>query len=235
MLQSAARRLSRQLSARLWHLESRNCAMCMTSSSSGNWTQVEQDDDSDSDSAAALRLRLLDAALPHVSVHGWSVAALHAGARDLSLSPAVVGVLPRGAAQLAEHAVAAANAALAARLAAASPALSALPLRDALLIGLRTRLELVAPHITAGTWPQAMALLSSSPSSSAASLVLLGQLVDEVLHAAGDMSSDMTWCGCGRVGDMQTHHLPRCSASGQAGRQAGRQSPAQNAVHYWGL
>ena len=58
----------------------------------------------------------------------------------------------------------------------------------------------------------------------AGKVMSMGQLVDEVLHAAGDMSSDMTWCGCGRVGDMQTHHLPRCSASGQAGRQAGRQA-----------
>lgn len=42
-----------------------------------------------------LRTQLLDTALGHVRVHGWSHAALLAAASDLKLSPAVTGLLQR--------------------------------------------------------------------------------------------------------------------------------------------
>lgn len=47
------------------------------------------------DASDKLRTQLLDAALGHVKVHGWSHAALVAAAMDLKLSPAVTGLLKR--------------------------------------------------------------------------------------------------------------------------------------------
>ena len=61
-------------------------------------------------SADATRARVFAAALAHVPAHGWSDAALAAGAADCSLPPlAAAGLAPRGAAELVEHAVAEAN------------------------------------------------------------------------------------------------------------------------------
>jgi len=47
------------------------------------------------DATDLLRTQLLDSALGHVKVHGWSHAALVAAAADLKLSPAVTGLLKR--------------------------------------------------------------------------------------------------------------------------------------------
>eukprot|EP00955_Chlamydomonas_euryale_P099270 365205-Chlamydomonas_euryale.AAC.20 len=53
--------------------------------------------------ADTLRGRLLDAALGHVAAYGWTHGALVTAARELGLSPAVVGLLPRCEGQLVEH------------------------------------------------------------------------------------------------------------------------------------
>lgn len=42
-----------------------------------------------------MRMQLLQRALDHVKQQGWTHAALVAAARDLQLSPAVTGILPR--------------------------------------------------------------------------------------------------------------------------------------------
>ncbi|KAF8061102.1 coq9 [Scenedesmus sp. PABB004] len=145
--------------------------------------------DGDSD-AADVRAALLEAALPHVQREGWTAAALRAGARDLGLSPAAAGVLPRGPADLVLHVIAANNAALAAELAASAPQLAALPVRARVAAAVRRRLELNAPFAEA--WPAALAL-AAAPAAAPRALELLSELVDAIWHAAGDTSTDYNW------------------------------------------
>jgi ubiquinone biosynthesis protein COQ9 len=87
-----------------------------------------------------------------VKALGWSQAALVAAARELQLSPACTGMFPRGGAQLAEHWVAQANAALAAELQAAQQQYSGLPVRQRITAAVRRRLEMNQPVMD--SWPQ---------------------------------------------------------------------------------
>jgi hypothetical protein len=101
---------------------------------------------------AELQQALLEAALTHVKQHGWTQRSLAAAARDLGLSPAAAGLLPRGPAQLVEHFLRASNAALAAELQDGQQQYLALPVRQRIAAAVRRRLEMNAPHMD--SWPQ---------------------------------------------------------------------------------
>lgn len=136
------------------------------------------------------RAALLDAALAHVPASGWSPEALRAGAADAGLSPAAVGLLPRGEAELVEHFHARCDADLARELEGRSPELADMRVRDRLALAVRLRLEMVGPVLH--TWPQALALQALPPNAPHA-LRLRAALVDEMWHAAGDTTTDMRW------------------------------------------
>jgi len=131
-----------------------------------------------------------------VKAHGWSVQALEAGARDLGLSPSAAGLLPPAAAQLVEAFVGRCNAALAAQLAggpgplAARLAAAGGDERARLHAALRTRLEMLGPHVA--SWPQALAIASQRRNLPHA-LALGAALVDAVAGALLPPASDASW------------------------------------------
>jgi ubiquinone biosynthesis protein COQ9 len=143
-----------------------------------------------------LEQRLLDAALAHVPAHGWSRDALEAGARDLGLSPAAAGLLPRGEGQLVEAFIGACNDALAAQLAggpgplAARLAAAGDDERARLHAALRTRLEMLAPHVA--SWPQALAL-AAQPRNLPHALALGAAMVDAVAGALLPPAAGADW------------------------------------------
>lgn len=59
-----------------------------------------------------LQQQLLDSALQHVNRLGWTRSSLSAAATGMQLSPASVGMFPRGPSQLVEHFIAQKNAEL---------------------------------------------------------------------------------------------------------------------------
>lgn len=99
-----------------------------------------------------LQQQLLQDALKHVKQHGWTRASLEAAAADLQLSPAAVGMFPRGPSQLVEHFIAQQNAQLERELQEQQQQHLALPLRQRISAALRRRLEMNAAHVD--SWPQ---------------------------------------------------------------------------------
>lgn len=102
--------------------------------------------------AAKVQQQLLETALNHVKRLGWTKTALAAAATDMQLSPACVGMFPRGASHLVEHWIAGSNAALEAELQAAQQQYMVLPVRQRITAAVRRRLEMIAPHMD--SWPQ---------------------------------------------------------------------------------
>ncbi|GIL85684.1 hypothetical protein Vretimale_13247 [Volvox reticuliferus] len=141
-------------------------------------------------SAKSVRESLLDGALKHVAEHGWTDAALIAAARDLRLSPAVIGILPRGEGELVEHFVELCNTKCAKDLGDRQHELLTFKLNERVAKALRTRLEMLRPVID--TWPQALAV-AARPSNAPHSVKLLFSLVDDIWAALGDRSTDVTW------------------------------------------
>lgn len=137
-----------------------------------------------------LQQQLLQNALKHVNQHGWTRASLAAAAADLQLSPAAVGMFPRGPSQLVEHFIAQQNAQLEQELQEQQQQYLALPLRQRIAAAVRRRLEMNAAHMD--SWPQALALVSQPPNAPAA-LRLLTQLLDTIWYAAGDTATDSSW------------------------------------------
>jgi hypothetical protein len=107
-----------------------------------------------------LQQQLLQDALQHVKQHGWTRASLAAAAADLQLSPAAVGMFPRGPSQLVEHYIAQQNAQLEQELQEQQQQYLALPLRQRIAAAVRRRLELNAAHMD--SWPQVCAFGASS-------------------------------------------------------------------------
>ena len=140
----------------------------------------------DDDSDAGVRERLLEAALKEVPAHGWSVAALSAGAVTLGLSPTAHGVLPRGPIELVRHFSAQCDEALKKEIEARSEELGALETHNRLIIAIETRLALLQPH--AATWPQALAL-RALPTNLLESLQDAQALSELLLTACGDAAA----------------------------------------------
>ena len=136
------------------------------------------------------RDRLLDAALHHVKQHGWTSAALVAAARDLGLSPAVTGIVPRREAELVEFFIAQSNKKLVEAMQQHADEFQSMSPEDRIRWALKRRLSMVHPHIS--SWPQALAV-AALPTNIPHCGKLLGQMVDDVWHAAGDTSTDTSW------------------------------------------
>ncbi|GLI70246.1 hypothetical protein VaNZ11_015092 [Volvox africanus] len=143
-------------------------------------------------SVKSLRKSLLDGALKHVAEHGWSDAALIAASRDLRLSPAIIGILPRGEGELVEHFIALCNTKCAKDLEDKQHELLTLKFNEGVAKALRIHLEMLRPVID--TWPQALAV-AARPSNAPHSAKLLFSLVDDIWAVLGDRSTDVTWYG----------------------------------------
>ncbi|OEL23843.1 Ubiquinone biosynthesis protein COQ9, mitochondrial [Dichanthelium oligosanthes] len=134
--------------------------------------------------------KILRASLLHPRM-GWSESAMVAGARDVGISPAIVGAFPRKEAALVEFFMDDCLQQLMDRIdAGEGELLKNLILSERLSKLVRMRLEMQAPYIS--KWPQALSI-QSQPANVATSLKQRAVLVDEIWHAAGDAGSDIDW------------------------------------------
>ncbi|KAG2551381.1 ubiquinone biosynthesis protein COQ9-B, mitochondrial-like isoform X2 [Panicum virgatum] len=135
--------------------------------------------------------KVLRASLLHVPRMGWSESAMVAGARDVGISPAIVGAFPRKEAALVEFFMDDCLQQLMDRIdAGEGEQLKSLILSERLAKLVRMRLEMQAPYIS--KWPQALSI-QSQPANVSTSLKQRAVLVDEIWHAAGDAGSDIDW------------------------------------------
>ncbi|KAH1216385.1 Ubiquinone biosynthesis protein COQ9, mitochondrial [Glycine max] len=133
--------------------------------------------------------RVLQASLSYVLKLGWTEAALVAGARDVGLSPSIVGSFPRKEAALVEYFMDGCLQRLADKI-DSDESLQNLTPSDCISKLIRFRLEMQAPYIS--TWPQALSI-QAQPVNVPTSFKQRAVLVDEIWHAAGDNASDIDW------------------------------------------
>ncbi|KAK6147616.1 hypothetical protein DH2020_018528 [Rehmannia glutinosa] len=120
---------------------------------------------------------------------GWSDAAMIAGAREVGVSPSIVGSFPRKEAALVEFFMDDCLQRLIDIIDLKEDLTNLIPSnRVAKLV--RIRLEMQAPYIS--KWPQALSI-QAQPSNIATSFKQRAMLVDEIWHAAGDESTDIDW------------------------------------------
>ncbi|ERM98823.1 hypothetical protein AMTR_s00093p00121920 [Amborella trichopoda] len=132
---------------------------------------------------------VLDAAISHVVRLGWSEEAMICGAKDVGLSPSIVGSFARKEAALVEYFMDLCLQKLADKIE------SGLDLPDLILSQriskiVRTRLEMQIPYIS--KWHQALSI-QAQPVNISTSLKQRAILVDEIWDAAGDQSMDINW------------------------------------------
>ncbi|XP_020258468.1 ubiquinone biosynthesis protein COQ9-B, mitochondrial [Asparagus officinalis] len=133
--------------------------------------------------------KVLRAALTHVARLGWSESAMISGARDVGVSPSIIGSFPRKEAALVEFFMDDCLQRLIDRIDSGQE-LQDLVLTDRLSKLIRIRLEMQAPYIS--KWPQALSI-QAQPMNLPTSFRQRAELVDEISHAAGDHSSEIDW------------------------------------------
>ncbi|XP_008802487.2 ubiquinone biosynthesis protein COQ9-B, mitochondrial [Phoenix dactylifera] len=133
--------------------------------------------------------RVLRAALPHVVRFGWSESAMIAGARDVGISPSIVGSFPRKEAALVEFFMDDCLQRLIDRIDSGEELKNSI-LSDRLSKLIRIRLEMQAPYIS--KWPQALSI-QAQPMNLPTSFKQRALLVDEIWHAVGHTGSDIDW------------------------------------------
>ncbi|XP_078433004.1 ubiquinone biosynthesis COQ9-like protein [Wolffia australiana] len=134
--------------------------------------------------------RVLRAALEHVMKLGWSDSALMAGARDVGLSPSIVGSFPRKEASLVEFFMDDCLDKLVDKIESNELNLDSLILSDRLSKLIRLRLEMQGPYIS--KWAQALSI-QGQPQNVPISFKQRVALIDEIWHAAGDQTADIDW------------------------------------------
>lgn len=133
--------------------------------------------------------RVLNASLRHVVRLGWTEAAMIAGAREVGVSPSIVGSFPQKEAALVEYFMDECLQRLI-DIIDSGENLSDLVPSERIVKLVRIRLELQAPYIS--KWPQALSI-QAQPANVPNSFKQRAMLVDEIWHAAGDEASDVEW------------------------------------------
>ncbi|XP_042506322.1 ubiquinone biosynthesis protein COQ9-B, mitochondrial [Macadamia integrifolia] len=133
--------------------------------------------------------RVLQAALRHVVRLGWTGAAMITGARELGVSPAIVGSFPRKEAALVEFFMDECLQRLIDIIDSGEELCNLIP-SECVSKLIRIRLEMQAPYIS--KWPQALSI-QAQPMNIPTSFKQRTMLVDEILHATGDQASDIDW------------------------------------------
>ncbi len=135
------------------------------------------------------RLKLLEAALPHVTIDGWTLAAMRAGAADAAIDPAdLERLFPRGPGELIALYLAYVDARMERELARRD--LGDMRIRDRIATAVRVRLEQNAEHRDAIRRALALQVL---PQNGPDGLRALYRTVDAMWHAAGDTSTDFNF------------------------------------------
>ncbi|KAE8892731.1 hypothetical protein PF005_g18144 [Phytophthora fragariae] len=143
-----------------------------------------------SESSVDPEQRILEQAVKHVAVHGWTIEALAAGATDLGYPSVAHGMFQRGAIELVEYFMDSCLVKLRETLIVNTEQLQAMTVAERLKFGVRTRLEMLEPVMA--TWPQGMAA-GALPQNAPATAKRLAKISDEIWYFAGDKSTDMSW------------------------------------------
>ncbi|KAK1377853.1 Ubiquinone biosynthesis protein [Heracleum sosnowskyi] len=133
--------------------------------------------------------RVLDASLLHVPKLGWTEVAMVAGARDVDVSPSIVGGFPRKEAELVEHFMDECLHKLMDIIDSEEDLKNLIP-NDRIAKLVRIRLELQVPYIS--KWPQALSI-QAQPANVPNSFKQRAMLVDEIWHACDDEANDIDW------------------------------------------
>ncbi|GLU10169.1 hypothetical protein SLE2022_269890 [Rubroshorea leprosula] len=133
--------------------------------------------------------RVLQASLRHVLRLGWSEEAMIAGAREIGVSPSIVGSFPRKEAALVEFFMDDCSQRLIDRIDSGDDLKNLIPSQRISNL-VRIRLEMQGPYIS--KWPQALSI-QAHPLNVPASFKQRAMLIDEIWHAAGDDASDIDW------------------------------------------
>ncbi|XVF88919.1 hypothetical protein PTKIN_Ptkin19aG0089600 [Pterospermum kingtungense] len=133
--------------------------------------------------------RVLQASLRHAIRLGWSEEAMIAGAKEVGVSPSIVGSFPRKEAALVEFFMDDCLQKLIDRIESGEELQHLIPSQRISKL-LRIRLEMQAPYIS--KWPQALSI-QAHPLNVPTSFKQRAMLVDEIWHAAGDEASDIDW------------------------------------------
>eukprot|EP00250_Pteridium_aquilinum_P013091 c21123_g1_i1 orf=159-1100(+) len=134
--------------------------------------------------------QVLRHALLHVPKLGWSEAAMVEGARDVGLSPAILGVFPRKEAALVEFFMDECLQNLLDYIENQEDELTKMVLQERITKIVTCRLEMQIPYIS--RWAQALSI-QANPANVPTSLKQRAILMDEIWHAVGDHSSDVDW------------------------------------------
>lgn len=133
--------------------------------------------------------RVLSASLPHVIRLGWTETAMIAGARDVGVSPSIVGSFPRKEAALVEYFMDECLERLIDIIESRKDLKNLIPSeRVAKLV--RIRLEMQTPYIS--KWAQALSI-QAQPLNVPTSFKQRAMLVDEIWHAVGDDVNEIDW------------------------------------------
>ncbi|XP_022749990.1 ubiquinone biosynthesis protein COQ9, mitochondrial-like isoform X1 [Durio zibethinus] len=133
--------------------------------------------------------RVLQASLRHVMRLGWSEEAMIAGAKEVGVSPSIVGSFPRKEAALVEFFMDDCLQKLMDRIDSEEESQHLIPSQRISKLA-RIRLEMQAPYIS--KWPQALSI-QAHPLNVPTSFKQRALLVDEIWHAAGDEAFDVDW------------------------------------------
>nr|XP_043624269.1 ubiquinone biosynthesis protein COQ9-B, mitochondrial [Erigeron canadensis] len=134
--------------------------------------------------------RVLAASLLHVMKLGWSEAALIAGARDVGVSPSIVGSIPRKQAVLVEYFMDQCLQHLIDVIDSGDLNLQDLVPSERIAKLVKFRLQMQAPYIS--KWPQALSI-QAQPSNFPTSFKQRAMLVDEFWHASNDEDTGVDW------------------------------------------
>ncbi|CAK9155192.1 unnamed protein product [Ilex paraguariensis] len=169
-----------------------------SSSSSSAWGEEERARGHESQSSKGTRhkaqyqdeqARVLHASLRHVTRLGWTEAAMIAGAREVGVSPSIVGSFHRKEAALVEFFMDECLQRLTDIIDSEEDLRNLIP-SECIAKLVRTRLEMQAPYIS--KWPQALSI-QAHPFNVPTSFKQRAMLVDEMWHAAGVESTDVDW------------------------------------------
>lgn len=133
--------------------------------------------------------RVLQASLRHVPHLGWAEPAMIEGAREVGVSPSIVGSFPRKEAALVEYFMDECLQKLIDKNDSDEELRSLIP-SDRVSRLVKFCLEMHAPYIS--KWPQALSI-QAQPMNVPTSFKQRALLVDEIWHAVGDEASDVDW------------------------------------------
>ena len=132
---------------------------------------------------SAAALLTVAAALREVPTHGWSTAAVSAGAVACGLSPAAHGLAPSGPIELVRYFSQRCDLQMLAHLHSQQEAMRPLEVQNRLVLAMQTRLRMIEPYVH--SWPQALAL-RALPSNLAESLADAHALTGLFLDLCGE-------------------------------------------------